>query len=458
MMKLKKMVTILAIFCVFITGKAIAEDNPEVLVKTVAEATLMEVVGNETPEQLWQNFLRSKGWDSELSEGGVIIIPDRELIISSATVFTRVGIGQPGWVESRIAAYEQAEMEAKTKIIRYLAESVATSRSLSMMEHAVWNDDDVDKIKNLNEAEQILHRIANKSMALTEGTLDQALQKIDPDYDLAKYEGESLEDLQVITEDTFRRQIRSVAMKTLIGVTPLYSAESSVGGNEYQVLVGVIWSPKLNRLAMNLFNDEYNIPKVNPGKTVARQIPDNHILLLSTVGTRIVIDENGQYAVMAYAQAQPRRAGASRKEAALQQAGQVAANRARAMIVNFIREGMTLRESEGSQELSREFSDMTVGTETVRDYQKKIKGKKVKVKLTGLRVLKEWSDKHPATGQQVAGAVVAWTPASSKLSKSADQMMKSRPGDKENVQGGIMPGKSAETPSMESMEVDTSVY
>lgn len=456
---MKRIASILLLASFTITGTVYGEDNPEQLIRTGAEAIQQHIEPSESPEQRWRNFLSSKGWDAGLADGGVIYMPERELIISSASAFTMVRLGQPGWVESRVTAFEKAEMDAKMKIIRYLTETVATERSLEMLENASWTDGEVDKVKKLNEVAETMKRIGKKSMALTESKLDSALQKIDPDYDPARYEGKSSEELQIIAEDIFNREVKAVAMGTLIGATPLYSTEEKSKNNEYQVLVGVIWSPKLNRLAMSLFNDEYNIPLVAPGKILTDQLPLDKLMLLGTVGTRIVIDENGQYAVMAYGQAQPRRSSLSRRQAALHQAKQIAANRARAQLVNFIREGMTLHDSELSKELSREFSDLTFGTETVRDYQKKIKGKKVKVKLSGLRTLKEWSFEHPATGQQVAGAIVAWSPASASLSKQAGEMMATQAKPEPQATGTAPPqAETTEAPALQSMEIDTSAY
>ena len=238
---------------------------------------------------------------------------------------------------------------------------------------------------------------------------------------------------------------------------PLYSTEEKSANNEYEILVGVIWSPNLNRLAMNLFNDTYAIPQMDPGKQLQQQIPSDAGTLLGTFGTRVVIDENGQYAILAYAQAQPRRSSPARQNAALHQAKQIAANRARGMLVNFIREGMTLRDSEVSQELSREFSDMTFGTETIRDIQKKIIGKNVKISFSGLRVLKEWGTEHPDTGQKVAGAVVAWSPASAEMSKKAAETMRNKPAAKQTG-AAVKPNAKSGESSLESMKVDTSAY
>lgn len=458
--EIMKNTKIISFFTLLIFGLATAvyaEDNPAELVQASDVANPTTVKNEQSPEECWQTFLDSRGWNTGTSAGGVIIVPDRDLIISSASVFTKTRLGQPGWIESRVFAFEQAEMEAKAKIIRYLSETVDTKRSIEILEKASWDDGEVNKIKQLDEATETLKRIGKKSLVLAETKLDSVIKKIDPDYDPEKYKDADLEELQVIAEDKLKRQIQSVAMKTLIGVTQLYSAEKEMGTNEYQVLVGVIWSPKLNRLAMSLFNKEYNIPPVDGGKKLTEYIPTDDLKLLATLGTRVVIDENGQYSIIAYGQAQPRRSAPSRKLAALSQAKQIAANRAKGQIVNFIKEGMTLRESELSQELSREFSDMTVGTNIIRDYQKVIKSKKVRIKFQGLRVLKEWAVKHPATGQEVAGAIVVWSPASAALSKKAAKTMQSKPAHKkpENQGSGA---KAGGTPGLESMKVDTSAY
>ncbi len=435
-----------------------AEDNPEQLVRAQEQAVQQEVKIKEKPGDRWRSFLEKRGWDGEMAAGGVIIVPERELIISSATVYTKVRLGQPGWIESRVVAFEQAEMEAKAKIIRYMSETAETQRTMSMLSNASWQDGDVDRVQELNDVSETLKRIGKKSLDLAEAELNNALQKLDPDYDPNKYANQSTKDLQMTAESMFNRQVKAVAMKTLIGVTPLYSTEGKVEENEYAVLVGVIWSPKLNRLAMSLFNDEYNIPKVKAGKKVTQHVPEDELKLIATSGTRIVIDENGQYAVLAYGQAQPRRTNPGRKQAALHDATQIAANRARAQLLNFIREGMTLREGERGKELSREFSDMDFATNITREYRKIINSKKVKVQLRGLRTVKEWHYEHPETGQMVAGSVLAWSPASVALSRKADQMLHDSQKEKETTPPAEKNSKQRDAIELESIEVDTGAY
>lgn len=450
---MKRIATVLLATTFLVTGYAYSEDSPDKTLQASEEAAQKkEVVAAINLNEKWRAYVEAQGWPTEETESGVIHFQDK--IIASAKVSVNVGLGQPGWIDSRVAAFERAELDAKAKIIRSMVETTETKRTLAVLENAVWQDGDVNKVKDLNEVEETFDRIGKKTLALAEGSLDAALRKLDPEYTPEKYQGKSPEDLKKIAENQFARQVQGLAMKTLIGATSIYSTEGKMGNNEYQVLVGVIWSPKLNRLALSLMNDEYNIPAVAPGKPLAEHLPKDELALIGTMGTKIVVDDKGQYAVIAYGQAQPRRAAAGRELAAIQDANQIAANRARSALVNFIQEGLTLRESELSNELSREFSDMTVGTELVRDYQKKIAGKNMKVKLSGLRVIKEWSTKHPETGQDIAGTVIAWTPSSAQTSKEAATMMESKP----VKEGSAAPQPNKDSKPLESMKVDTSAY
>lgn len=433
-----------------------AEDNPVEILQAGTSSISIEKE-NISLKEKWKKFVNEQKWgESEYAEG-VMHFEGRDLIVASGTSFVSVGIGQPGWVESRIIAFEQAELEAKAKIIRFLSEDVDTSRSLSYLEKASWKDGEVEEINQLNDVSQTLKRIGKKTLDLADATLDQALQKMDPDYDKEKYDNISPAEKHTILEQKFKRKIRSTAFKTTIGITPVYNNEAKVDG-AYQVIVGVVWSPKLNRLAQGLFNRTYAMKKVTPGKSVNELLSDSK-LLLSTYGTRITVDENGDYIVLAYAQAAPRNTSPSRRASAIHDAKEVASNRARALMTNYIREGMELSNREQSGELLREFDDLTVGVEILREVSRKIKGHKTKVKLRGLRQVKEWAEKHPKTKQWVAGTVVAWSPTSMKASQKMEEAMRKKPlPNKEAATKKSTNPAKVDPVDLSSVPVNTSAY
>jgi len=445
-----------AVIAATLSAHALADDKPSEIL--ISAATTQPAADTSTPQDRWQSFIQSQGWNDAAEEGGVSFIPDRNLVISSASAFTNVDIGQPGWIESRVAAFERAELEAKTRIIRFLSESGQSARSTELLEKASWSDGSVEEAKKLNEVAETLKKLGKKTLALTDAALDSALKKLDENYDPSEYENETPEQKKTVLEDKFKRKTRFMAMRTSIGVTPIYSTEGKdPESGQYQVLVGVVWSPKLNRVAMSLFNDEYNMPALENGKPVSEYLPKNPGELIGTLGSRIVVDEKGHFVVLSYAQAQPRKSAPTRQGSALELAKQIAAERARAQIINFVREGLVFNDSEASDELTREFSDQTVGTETLREFRKKIVGRKNRIRLRGVRTVKQWSATHPVTGQKLAGAVIAWSPSSAELSHRIDNLMKSKPAAQKAGTKGAN-DSATKGPAIESIKVDTSAY
>lgn len=433
-----------------------AEDNPAEVLKAGTSSISTEKE-NVSLKEKWKEFVNKQKWgESEYGEG-VMHFEDRDLIVASGSSFVSVGIGQPGWVESRIIAFEQAELDAKAKIIRFLSEDVDTSRSLTYLEKASWNDGSIEETKKLNDVSQTLKRIGKKTLDLADASLDKALQKMDPEYDKERYANISPAKKHTILEQKFKRKIRTSAFKTTIGITPVYNNEAKVDG-AYQVIVGVVWSPNLNRLAQGLFNRTYAMQKTAPGKSVNEILSDSK-LLLSTYGTRIMIDENGDFVILAYAQAAPRSTGPSRRASAVHDAKEVASNRARALMTNYIREGLTLSSSQQSEELLREFDDLTAGVEILREVSRKIKGQKTKVNLRGLRQVKEWAEKHPETGQWIAGTVVAWSPTSMEASQKMEEAMRKKPlPNKEAATKKSANPAEVDPVDLSSVPVNTSAY
>jgi hypothetical protein len=432
-----------------------AEDQPDAV---LAAAAAKPAVYSSKVEDDWKAFLAQQGYGDGWQSGGVLYIEDRDLVFASASEFTRVGVGQPGWVESRIAAFEQAELSAKAKIIRFIANTATAERSTSLLEKSAWSDGSAAEAQELSKAAKMLSSIGQKSLQLTEASLDNALKAIDPDYRSDKQLDVAAK--KTVLEERFSRKLENLAMRTSVGIVPVHSGEGPVGA-QYQVLVGMAWSPKLNRVAMSLFNKEYNIPPTGSGKRAEDYIPTDRDGLVAMLGARVVKDEKGDFMVMAYGQAQPRPAPAERAQSAAQLAKEIAAERARGQLVNFVREGIAMSSDERSTELSREFSDMTVGTETMREVRRRIDAKGEKLELKGLRVATEWVADHPASGQPVAGAVVVWSPTGAKTAAKMTEAMDAA--QRESTAPPAREAASTTTPkpeerALKAPAVDTGAY
>ncbi len=433
-----------------------ATDDPGDVLHRAADLQRSSEIAQVSLHDRWAVYRERIGWGDGALEGGVAYFPDRQLIVSSAEEATWVPMGQPGWVEARVVAFERAELQAKAKIIQFLSNTIDQRRAIDLLQQSEWSHGTMVEVRNAADVASTLERIGKKTLVATEALVTSLIKKLDPDYDLAAFDDHSLEGLRLTLENQFKRKVNSLVLQTLGGVTPVYTTEGEIDG-EYRVLVSVVWSPKLNTVAMSLANDVDPARPVSPGEKLEDGVPSDPDVLLGTWGTRVVIDEHGQFAVVAYAQAQPRRAPPGREGSATHDAKKVAATRARAQIVNFIKESLSMRSGEQASQVLREYSDLTFATKTVREYRERITGAKVSVTFRGIRTLKEWSYPHPVTGQPVAGVVAAWSPSSSNMAAQMKDAMSQRatrkavsPPPKRASQGAHR--------TLESMPVDTSQY
>ena len=116
-----------------ISQAALSEDNPEKILRETNEAALdyeFETDSSEIKNQ-WKEWVREKNWgDNGSYNGGVQEFKDRSLLVASGVAFVNVRIGQPGWNEARISAYERAEMAAKTQIMHFFSSNIDSFASL----------------------------------------------------------------------------------------------------------------------------------------------------------------------------------------------------------------------------------------------------------------------------------------------------------------------------------------
>ena len=134
---MKRLAVILVATVLLSAGHAWAEDTPDKILQTSEEASQKTPAATAVNlNEKWRALVEAQGWPVEDTENGVLHAQDK--IIASAKVSVNIGLGQPGWVESRVVAYERAEMEAKAKIIRSLVETTETKRTLAVLENAVF--------------------------------------------------------------------------------------------------------------------------------------------------------------------------------------------------------------------------------------------------------------------------------------------------------------------------------
>lgn len=460
---MKQLILVLgASLSLFNPMQGFAEDNPEKIVsevnKTTAESSFES--GNTGVKGAWVDFVRELPFSNGSYNGGVKQFEGRDIIVASGVAMVSVREGQPGWVESRIAAYDRAELEAKTQVVSFLMSNISQERVAKLVENAQTNDGEVQKeVKEGSALLKKLKRIGNKGLKIIETEMNNYLAKYDENYNPEEFNDLVPEQKKIYFEGFFQRVLGNRVLRTVTGFTPSFTTESRQN-QEYAVLVGIVWSPKSNQLAISMANDVYKIPPVAPNKSIDQYVKELGPKVYNLWGTRLMIDEKGHYNVVAFAQAAPAKSNSTREQSALQRAKEIAKTRAEGMIATFVRETVSATEKEDFSETIQEFEDGTQGTEIIRNVIKERKGKVRNVKLRGLTTVTDWSINHPITGQKVAGSVVVWSPSSRAMSENMLRKINQKPSleNSDRVSSPNIPKPNQVEEGLEPVIVDTSVF
>ena len=458
---MKQLTAVLGVtLCLLAPLHVFAEDDPEKTIREVNKTTSESSFesGSTGVKGAWVDFVRKLPFSNGSYNGGVKQFEGRDIIVASGVAIVSVREGQPGWVESRIAAYDRAELEAKAQVVSFLMSNLEQERVVDLVENANTNDGEVQKkVQEGSALMKKLKSIGNKGLKIIETEMDSYLAKYDENYDPEEFSDLTPKQKKIRFEGIFKRAVGNTVLRTVTGFTPSFTTESRQN-QEYAVLVGIVWSPKSNQLAISMANDVYNIPAVTPSKSVDQYVSDLGAKVLSLWGTRLMIDEKGHYNVVAFAQAAPSTASSTRQESALQNAKGIAKTRAEGMISTFVNETVSATEKEDFSETIQEFDDGTQGTEIIRNVIKKRKGKVRNVKLRGLATVTDWSINHPITGQKVAGAVVVWSPSSREMSENMLRKLKEKPSINKSENPSKQISSSPIEGMLEPVIFDTSIF
>ena len=135
------------------------------------------------------------------------------------------------------------------------------------------------------------------------------------------------------------------------GALPLEVLEGPVeDGNSYEILVGLVWSPRLELAARAVAGGYAPTRADEAGRRIADWLPREEDSLSASWGVHKMIDENGDQVFVGFGQAAPRKTSASRRGRAEEAALRRAELRARGAIRGFLGEVVRSERSEEGEE------------------------------------------------------------------------------------------------------------
>lgn len=399
-----------------ISDGALAQDNepiaadepPSNAVQTPTEEELANapLSGQYSSKVLdsWRAFLAEKG----LSEGPN---PGNKFIASgSATVdFAR---GAPGWIEARVVAFEIARLRAKSAMAQYLRSTGGSSAVIERIETQTWSDGLIAEADKLRQMERILLKVGD----FTEATIDAALESLDPTYDTNQYDSYDFDEKVELAREIFEQSVSRAASSLVSGTVAYKVVEGpSASGAAHEVLVGIIWTPNLGALAAQIQNESYGISDPAIGESVMRRLPTSHGEAVTSLGVKVLLNENRERALLAFGQAEPRVSGPEGQDRAMDDAVLAAEARADAEIFGFVGEAVAINSKLTTNSLAVAYSGLEDAQEIGRDAVDRIRAQTPKVRLSGLTTLGKWEVVHPATGQKFALVARYWSPGSASV-------------------------------------------
>lgn len=421
---MKKCTLFLMLMALAIFVKA---QNPADLAKSDAVKETQEVKTEvvEYPEDVLRETIsamlskKGKSLGSINSDGSIYVV-------ASAT--TARPSNMTGFVNSRNIAYSIAELTAKMNLLRMAGEQITSGRGFTMLEDIIDGEDPdaSSKASMLDKAIKIVDKSLDKALEYL-GVSEEDIAKMNESKKHAAY------------EQNFNQTVKSLVAGMVKGCATVMIAEGDGGKDDYQIAVCMKYSPEFQSLSSIIKNNasfQTPVGKVQNSVEKIKAMPEGE--LVGKLGAQVVFNSNGEMIVFGFGQQEVREAS-SRQSAAFSRAYSQARLQAVNNIKNFVAEDLVAQESLTNIEKLREYDDGTQSYFSQQKWEQAVQAKESTLNLATTEI-RQWKGKHPISGQDIAGYVVAWTPSNAQQANALkDEFQKDKAGDKGTLKAGEQP-------------------
>jgi hypothetical protein len=327
--------------------------------------------------------------------------------------------GDPGFIDSRYVAFREAMMNAKGQMVKHLETSIASQAMSNIVKapnSVVKNKPEVTNSNKSNPSDANgLSEAYNKALRLLNIKLDENLKKegYDPQAKEARERAKAAAAAKKILQSKgFSEILSAVAKNKLKGVYAKYAFENIPSDVSGSICVAAYYSSNTEILADAMAARDYSqVPRTSLRKArIDSQIPsdatDEGVKdLISSFGISIHIDENGQFNIVSYGQAE---ISDVKNDIDYEVAKGRAELIAQASIRRFVNESVSLREKAATSQSITDLKNNMRSVKLNTGYFKKLEEVSKAFPINGMYTLREWGAQHPLTGQGIAGAVVVW--------------------------------------------------
>lgn len=357
-------------------------------------------------EKRWRAILGEEG----LSEGA----NDRDVYIVSGVATVAMEKGARGWIESRRIAHDIAYERAKAELVSALGQVVQREGSTEFLSRSSFGQGSLER-----EADRLdqVARIRGKLADLAEAEIDQALEEIDPGYRPETYDRMDMPELDVALETLFEQSSYRAAASVVAGATTFRVIEGpSADARNHEVLVGLVWSPRLASLAATVVDGTSSVRTEKTGVDPQTLVPELVGDAVTAMGTRVFIDDKGDRALISFAQVEPAAVSAADRSQAQRMALSTAEDLAIGQIAAFAGERIAFESETRAQQLTQVYADLVQrGVEIDTEQLQTIRTATGRVEISGAETLWQQVVQHPETQQDIAVVAVLWSPSNQAM-------------------------------------------
>ena len=367
------------------------------------------------------DYIDNKGW----SEG--------ENTRKGKSFYVGVGIGSSGasmqqvsYIDSIQNAFIRAQMNAKTDMAESQAKQITSEISNEFVQSFKEGVKPVDIITNNDLEAQNYDDLSvyQKMKLLIHQKLNESISKENKDK-VGQNERELQREIDgILSQNVFRDSIEATAASNIRGMKVVYSNLSAKpNSNKTNVCNVVVWSENFVKYADAMTTGNFSVlnnPKKKK-KPLKEQVKKGDALMV-TFGTFMDRDENGDMAILSYAQSGIKSSTSNSQQAALRTA-KLKAERA---IIQFRSENVEVQEKINNFEITTEKANGMIDTYTEENIDRRQRAS-ASGTLQGSTVIHRWVKKHPVTSRAVAGVVVAWSPSAANFAKSMKETLEKQP-------------------------------
>ena len=375
-------------------------------------AAALAVTGNidssyskaKTPLEKWYEWLNDEGLTEGKNENA-----NGPFFISKSRANVNKPTSSKNWISSRNAAFETATLNAKGNLAKAIKTLIETERSLSLL--AQGGGDPLPIIKEADEKLSVM----DKAMALTDKALDQEIKKYDPGWDGTGKSKEERDQKRVELQDSFAKNIAAQARRFISGSLVAKIIEGPNKKGIYEVLVGVVWSPALGRVAAAMYDEGVHLAPTKPSKPIrvqiAKMVADNPHLLATTEGVFVRRNEKGEKVLISFAAVPMSRSSTLNENKSRLNAT--------SYIAQFISEAVVSNQATSGGQILQVYEDGSTAVFDNEMFKEQITATSKKVAISGLVRLFQWDGEHPHSNQSIFVGVYVWSPTTQAVAKQA---------------------------------------